>query len=1400
MTRKSISDQVKKKLFTMSGNQCCFPDCEQKLYDRDENVLLGEMCHINGVNPTAARYDSSYSDDVINSYENLLLMCPSHHSIIDGNEAKYNVEELIRLKKIHEDFFYDKDNFLKKFEEGAIDTDEAHILLKIIEQLGSKNERNQILPEKNIYEKPLNYIKRSINAIRQELDFNFIEMSMEKVISNEDRIVLLGVAGSGKSIELQNIAYLNSKETTNYYPVKVRLNDLTSESIEDFLLIEYPKLLEVPKEKLLIILDALDEVHTDELDKATSRIGLFSKKYRLSKIIISCRNNFYITETAKRRGKLDGFKSFYLNPLDEKNIKDYINNKILSNPNKFINHLNEKKYFSLLYSPFYLVNLVSLYKNRGELPETKKEVFEYLINERIEEDLDKFKNSGLRIGSSRFLVEKTIEKLAITAEALGRNHLTINEFHTITDNDKLIPIIEKTFLFNKSNRNENWQFEHNNFQEFLAAKYMSNLNLDVIKELTSFKPNYLKIKPSWLNTISFLFSILESNSKRFKNLYDWIFAVEPDILIRFEKDKIQLKEREKIFKDIYESYDSKGIIIRNEKFESEDLALFVSDSKETIKYLIQKAKASKEMVRIIEAIRILPNFEYINEFKVEITAFLTKNLLDDEIAPQVKYDCFRILYDLNINTPSIIQEFLISNKIETSQYLRSGLYYYIGVGDFQEEYIDLLLDGIPLLGKTKTIINKDSEKTETEEANLYSEGEDLKFALKKIDSLEGLFKILEWIIDSKDKYDDLIKELIKSTIPKLIEKFEGNENDILNRFIDFLISFERRDFYDLDSDIRLFFLKTNTGIKTYDKIIAQIIVAEETNNRNLTLSYVLGLAFTKNCINYVIDKIKTGIYSDDIIFLIRNAVNWHSDKNIDQEFYLELTNYNKVFKYPEKIDHEKLRELRRVNDLRLLMSRVDFKKEVVGLFNEYSSKLKTFTKDDLWDYKKSHFNDAEMTNEIVVRALRELIDNSENVELAEAIEFIEDDERWNWFVIQSILDRDINIQDFTYSSKVKKFCKQWTLDNLKKADFKSALRSEGSGQIYYRYLETFLPYLIRRLDIDLSEETYLDMTLVESNLLMYKTPEKTQLHSIEFRIIDYIESKVGKQKLLDRLIQNLKEYDLIERVKIKHFKFLAINSDKRVVDFIFQEFSSNCFNDYDKKELVDIYIDLNGNLQQFTKLIHSFDEDLCLHSLKQLIKANYFEVELNCIKKLDSELSEDYKLLYIDLIGEINLSKSITYLKEWIIRNKKFPDTFKNFKKFNKLKHECIDDILEFIDYSFKEKFGNGIWSNRRDYISIITELGSKSKSSFKKVKSKFESWANEYKDAKFIFYQVQTLEQLYYEKKSQSLSLSEIEGLLKNNIVRKQNLLVNFWENNKLIIEIISFIIGLIGLLAIFL
>jgi hypothetical protein len=98
MTQKDI-----KLLWGRAGNRCSM--CRYELSHEtpsSHKYLLGEQAHIIGESESAPRGESPLSREQRNSYHNLILLCPNHHTEIDKNVNEWPVEKLHQAKSQHE--------------------------------------------------------------------------------------------------------------------------------------------------------------------------------------------------------------------------------------------------------------------------------------------------------------------------------------------------------------------------------------------------------------------------------------------------------------------------------------------------------------------------------------------------------------------------------------------------------------------------------------------------------------------------------------------------------------------------------------------------------------------------------------------------------------------------------------------------------------------------------------------------------------------------------------------------------------------------------------------------------------------------------------------------------------------------------------------------------------------------------------------------------------------------------------------------------------------------------------------------------------------------------------------------------------------------------------------------
>jgi hypothetical protein len=111
-----ITIHTRKRLWTRSGGICAFPGCGQQLLEAavDEDTVVGVECHIVAQRdvPTVARAPCLLTDDEKgrwrhlierrNSFDNLVVMCGTHSTLIDDPAQDFTVENVVQMKRSHE--------------------------------------------------------------------------------------------------------------------------------------------------------------------------------------------------------------------------------------------------------------------------------------------------------------------------------------------------------------------------------------------------------------------------------------------------------------------------------------------------------------------------------------------------------------------------------------------------------------------------------------------------------------------------------------------------------------------------------------------------------------------------------------------------------------------------------------------------------------------------------------------------------------------------------------------------------------------------------------------------------------------------------------------------------------------------------------------------------------------------------------------------------------------------------------------------------------------------------------------------------------------------------------------------------------------------------------------------
>lgn len=101
-----ICDVTKRLLWSRSGGYCQNPQCHRDFFvflRNDKVSNIEELAHVIGQSKNGPRGKGDLSSAERNEYGNIILLCPTCHSIIDKNPQQFPVEMLRKWKRRHEE-------------------------------------------------------------------------------------------------------------------------------------------------------------------------------------------------------------------------------------------------------------------------------------------------------------------------------------------------------------------------------------------------------------------------------------------------------------------------------------------------------------------------------------------------------------------------------------------------------------------------------------------------------------------------------------------------------------------------------------------------------------------------------------------------------------------------------------------------------------------------------------------------------------------------------------------------------------------------------------------------------------------------------------------------------------------------------------------------------------------------------------------------------------------------------------------------------------------------------------------------------------------------------------------------------------------------------------------------
>lgn len=894
------------------------------------------------------------------------------------------------------------------------------------------------------------------------------------------RLLLLCDAGVGKSVELQNIAH--ALYSDYYFPFLFSLKDYTGEQIYDLLPEHYKKL---SANRYVILFDGYDELTSSLRELFERNLRKFLNAYAEANIIISSRSNFCRSETSSRSRTFVGFSVFVLDGLKPQEIREYLRSQGI-NVDRFWHSASANKISDLLSNPFYLTWLAQIYLSEKQLP-PKTELMDKLIAVSFDIDEKKFPGNLEEHYRALFLL---LERVAFAMQ-LMQQHL----FDDRSEYQDIIPDLDERNLIKQSGLlkrdGTGWSFLHNNFREYLAAKYLARLDKDAAIAIFS---NGNNIRPSWVNTLGYL-SGLDLNW----DLLHWLTEHAPSALVKFESDRLNMEMREKVFESIFSKYENDNLFFDDSFCDESELAYFAKN-KGSLLFLLERIKNPRNESSQYNAINILRYFP--NLFGCDENVRDTLISCCESYPVTEKHICrlaIVTICQLQLNTPAVTKKLMEFFENSKEDYIRLGLYEYLISTGEQNEYVQFFASGISI-----------AHEEDDNDPRIGNELFELVEGLKKMNTPESIAVVLELFSgESTPGFHDE-DEVLSAVTDTAICLYQSGCLKLYDVFLEKYLQAATGWNYAFEEAAVKFFVKTDT-------------------QRFAVLSAVELFEDEPHHMSKLIDRDSTLIDFLASMYSERKLTSKVAFQNIVIWFVRDEEKYNQYTELIRQVDGTEIPKFKRPVDYQALEKQSA---------QEYFETLFDLRKrEELFAELMSVLDDPNIRADKILdagikigyhSALRRLqvaiYHYGGSLKVSEFFERINSEE----YVIRSaakILGGKVHIIPTVEQKKILEnlICKQ-----LDAKIFDDAIKYMAPGYRYKRLIPSLLS-LIQYLDYPVDEDTLLQLTEVPQ----YFFHRENKL--IKYR---YLESKLSTAQIKFRLIRNIKQgcvHDMVLQDHIEYF-------------------------------------------------------------------------------------------------------------------------------------------------------------------------------------------------------------------------------------------------------------------------
>lgn len=366
--------------------------------------------------------------------------------------------------------------------------------------------------------------------------YNFVS---GKVSGFEDKKLwlLVSAAQTGKSVETINLLYQLKCDTT-HYPIYIKVRDFSDD--KDLVLPFY-----APVNKMVLILDGFDELPETKRNTLYNLVVNLSSEHPDLKIVITCRRNYVNPSmfTNFQRLNLDDLSIEQIKEITEKNSIDYIS---------FCKELIAQNLWELVFVPFFLESLISVYKNDECLPTNRLDIIRTIISRSYVTD-DSI-NPATNISSETY-GNSMLKQIAYVLQLSEKKELTETDLIDVFKygKDKISRCLR--FAIFKRSEDNKYSFTKNIFLNYFVVLTLFEKTADEILKIVVLRDaEYSCINPAWIDVFELLIASLDCHTDKYRQLVEWMSKHDQLGVINLDPRKLPKQVVISTFKDLLMKY------------------------------------------------------------------------------------------------------------------------------------------------------------------------------------------------------------------------------------------------------------------------------------------------------------------------------------------------------------------------------------------------------------------------------------------------------------------------------------------------------------------------------------------------------------------------------------------------------------------------------------------------------------------------------------------------------------------------------------------------------------------------------------------------------------------------------------------------------------------------------